>query len=162
MDELFNNILYLIPIALFVALRIANTKNKQDKKQQQKKTSGELIRKIREAQNNPDFGKALPKSPVEVFFPPREAGQKPVVGKKAIKKKPVVIPPVPKPSFYNEVSADSAIFGQVMTKTNESAVQAAASDVMQPFQTGISGLTPLQQALVWSEILGLPKGVSAI
>jgi len=161
MDEVFNNILYLIPIAFFIAIRIIGARNKQSGKEQQQKKEDEgmrdLLKKIREAQENPAYSKALTEDR-GVFIPPRTPA-----------------PPARKPEQKKKPAKKAAKKAPLMVSTRQSAVQtsiaeaaiakdAAASAKKDPAAqaSGLSGIrpgwTPLQQAVVWSEILGAPKG----
>ena len=169
MDELFSNVLYLIPVAFFIALRLISAKNKQAGNQQKKKSSGELVKKIHEAQTNPAYGKALTEAR-EVYIPSvasREAAparqiKKPGEVKKA--KKPAAPIPPKKSAFKSSFpeTAPANIPQSTSTSGTVSArMEAKETSAATDLQALIArpGLTPLQQAVVWSEILGQPKGV---
>jgi len=159
MDEVFSNILYLIPIAFFIAVRIIGARNKQSgKEQQQKKDSeglGDLLQKIREAQENPAYSKALTEDR-GVYIPPRTpAARKPEPKKKPAKK---AAKKQTAPSSTRQSAVQTAIAEEAMAKNaaafakKDPAAQASGLSGIRP------GWTPLQQAVVWSEILGAPKG----
>ena len=172
MDDLVNNIVYLIPIAFFIAIRIIGAKNKQAGDQQKKDSTGELIKKTHEAQTNPAYRKALEEAR-EVYIPsvasrearpvmvqqPKKPGE---VKKKA--KKPPAAPP--KKDGFKSIFPETADI-----KVSESSAETAAAKTkdtsaaktVQDLQSLITGpgRTPLQQAVVWSEILGQPRGLSA-
>jgi len=164
MDEIFSNILYLIPIAFFIAIRIIGARNKQSGKEQQQKKEDEgmrsLLKKIREAQENPAYGRALTEDR-GVFIPPRS----PAPAKQPEQKKKAVKQAAKKPA-KKQTAPSSARQSAVQTSIAETALakNAAASAKKDPAAqaSGLSGIrpgwTPLQQAVVWSEILGAPKG----
>jgi len=164
MEEIFGNIFYLIPIALIIVFRIINAKNKQNKQQQQKPggkpASGglleELIRKVNEAEQ---------KSSYERKYESREvypAAQRTSAGRPGeLKKKK----PVKKPTAENQyfIPQESSSLSAALAKTADiNAAKTVIPEQRSPhLQTGVSiqDLTPLQQAVVWSEILGKPKGM---
>ena len=163
MRGLIENIHFLIPLALIIAFRIMRAKNAGTKKQQ-KKTSeerrSELVRKIKEAQRIPEYRKASPQQ--------ARGAQKPQTGARQAARpvKPSPRTP-PKRSEYKPLFPETAEVKtqeQLPSKTKSDVTAAAqVTPVVSPSsQTGFSlqGLTPLQQAVVWSEILGQPKGVS--
>jgi hypothetical protein len=179
MDELFGNLIYLIPIAIVIFRVISAAKGQQKNKQQQKTASGELVKKIQEAQKNPAYGKALTEA-TEIFIPPTpqpkpaQAPPWPDTKKKPAVKKPVKTtvkaPPVQPPQGeYRSLLAE--IFPENAAAGTNPAVQPVASNISPSKQAagptagltsgslpgGSIHLTPLQQALVWSEILGAPK-----
>ena len=184
MDELFSNIFYLIPVALFIALRIMNAKKTEQKKQQQqqqKKISEELVKKIHEAQTNPTYGRALTED-TEVYIPSvvtQDGRQvlvkqlrKPAKTKKssgAIQPKHAELKSSIQKTFMPEESFDSAVSRRQTPAENVSKTLAAKETKTLPAAQTTSGiqnivsrpeLTPLQQAVVWAEILGQPKGFS--
>ena len=163
MEGLFNNILYLIPIAFFIAIRILNAKSKQSGKTQQKNPSskpvagglGELIKQIQEAQKNPDYrGGKVEAREVDIpsVAPRRTAGS----NKPGEPKKNKPVPKKPDAAYSSAIPVNASSSGDSTQK--ETAGQKTAS------QAGIlpQGLTPLQQAVVWSEILGQPKSLGGI
>ena len=166
MERLFENIQFLIPLALFIAFRVMRARNAEAKKQQKKQSGGlgELIKKIQEAQQNPEYGKALTEA-TEVYIPP-----KPLPQKKAAKKPiPKPVRQTKKPTGHSEYkplfpeTAKTETHDQLSSETKvDSVVSVAARAASTSSRAGLSlqGLTPLQQAIVWSEILGPPKGVS--
>jgi hypothetical protein len=187
MDELFANLRFLIPIAFIIAIRILNARQRQVKKEQQKKSTGELTGKIQEAQKNPAYAKALTED-TEVYIPPagqpRPAPAWPDTRKKAAMKKPAAktlpkSPPPPKYGAYHSafpetvsvkeasgsVSEESERRGPentvtaVAQHTGVNAVSSVGQKIILPgiHDTPPGNLTPLQQALVWSEILGAPR-----
>ncbi|MCL1929430.1 MAG: hypothetical protein FWG07_11650 [Treponema sp.] len=172
MRGLFENIQFLIPLALIIAVQVIRARNAQDKKQQ-KKTGGlgELIKKIQEAQQNPEYGKALTEA-TEVYIPPKPQ-QQPRAARKPISKhvrppaRPVEAKRVHKSSVKTQFSQNEATgYGKLSSEEKSNIDSVTTAQVkpvaQQSLQTGLSlqGLTPLQQAIVWSEILGPPKGVS--
>jgi len=171
MRGLFENIQILIPLALFIAFRIMRARSAEAKKQQKKQSGGlgELIKKIQEAQSNPEYGKALTEA-TEVYIPPKPQ-QQPKAARKPTPKpvrppaRTVEIKKVHKPSAKTPLSqSDAKVFDKLSSeeKTKIDSVAQVAPVAQQSLQAGLSlqGLTPLQQAIVWSEILGPPKGVS--
>jgi hypothetical protein len=169
MRGLIENIQLLIPLALFLAYRIIKAKNAETKKQQKQSGGlGELIKKIQEAQSNPEYSKSLTED-TQIYIPPKvppqaRAAQKPKAMPARQPARPVK--PVPKkpaaqgvykPSFPETIKVNEQLPSG--TKSDAAAAQVSAASSL---QTGFSlqGLTPLQQAVVWSEILGQPKGVS--
>ena len=179
MEELFGNILYLIPIALILSFRILNAKKNQARKQQQQQEQqkqkqtggdtaaekpsvfgglGELIKKVQELENEPNYGKTGKES----YRPHWET--RPVLEQPGKKKKVT-----PKKSAVRMPSADQSVsvFPDTLageTKLTPAAiipaapVQAAVSG-FELLQTRLSGKPPLQQAVIWTEILGQPKGM---
>jgi hypothetical protein len=177
MRGLFDNISILIPIALLIALRIINAKSKQNKKNQQKKPAGEnlkkeLIRRIQEAQRNPDYrgGKAEAREVmIPSVVPQKVPPKKTVPAKKEIKKSnaafPVENPIEAKPLRQSTVpiySAEPERRG--FPPDNADQDKAAVQKVVAASQSGepalLRNLPPLQQAVVWAEILGQPKSIS--
>jgi len=174
MDDIVGNIFYLIPIALMIALRVINGKNKQARNQQRKPPAGDLARKTPEPRTNPEYSKQSAEAR-EVYTPPAAprakpaSSTKPVAVKKpakpAIKPVPKVIKGAKKPvpsdvvsASYENVPVQSAAVSDRDIRTVPAA-QNAVSAALRNLQAGISGLPPLQQAVVWSEILGQPKGM---
>ena len=154
MEGIIENIQYLIPIALFIAFRVIKARSDEAKKQQKNSGGlGELVRKIQEAQSNPDYGKALTED-TQVYIPPKPVPRP----KAALKTKPKPAHPVAKPKVtrtYEQPAPEvkSNIDAAPVRVTPVSALSLGSGFSLQ-------GLTPLQQAVVWSEILGQPKGVS--
>ena len=162
MEGLFNNILYLIPIAFFIAIRILNAKNRQSGKSQQKNPSGkpaggglgELIKQIQEVQKNPDYrGGKVEAREVDIpsVAPRRTAGSnKPGEPKKnsPVQKKQTV--------EYRPITPDIGAPGKMTAPKQPAAPQSKKTGILP------QGLTPLQQAVVWSEILGQPKSFGGI
>ena len=181
MEGLFENIRFLIPLALIIAVQVVRARNARTKHQQKKSGGlGELIKKIQEAQANPEYGKALTEA-TEVYIPPKPA-QQAKTAKKPIPKpirqpaRPIEVKKanknLPKKQLaqselktkYSE-AAEAKVSRYISSEEDTRGDSAAAASVTQhSLQTGLSlqGLTPLQQAVVWSEILGQPKGVSAL
>ena len=159
MEGIFGSILYLIPIALFIALRIINAKNKQNKKPPQRTPSGrpvpeedlgELIRQIKE-NKQPSHWEVNTESQIPSAAPRTVVPKKPVGIKK---KKPVIkqaaeyrpnVPDTSMSSIKTQIETTAPVAEQLTTKP----------------ETGIllQGLPPLQQAVVWAEILGQPKAL---
>ena len=157
MEETFGNILYFIPIALVITFRIINARNKNARKQeQQKKSTGELIRKIKETENDSSYSKTS-----ESNRPHWETGEireikpgKQVKKSSTAVKKPAKIPPRKSAALPSHTTT-ADIFTQIPAAAEAKTVPAA-----EPQQKLQAGMTPLQQAVVWSEILGPPKGIS--
>jgi hypothetical protein len=150
MDGIFENITFLIPIALLIVVRVISAKSKEDKKAQQKKTSevNAEVRRIMEAQRKPSVTpqKTTPKKPA------------------AVKKKAPVKEIDKFQSLIPDVNA--AALGQIAALADaaaegKTAIQKAA--VPQPWEASVSlqELPPSQQAVVWAEILGSPKGFTS-
>ena len=168
MRGLIENIQILIPIALFIAFRIIRSRSEAAKKQQ-KKTGGlgELIKKIQEAQQNPDYGKALTED-TEVYIPPKPLPQK----KTAKKPQPKTVRQTKKPPGHSEykplfpetAKTPEQLSSETKVDSVVSVAARAASVAATSSRAGISlqGLTSLQQAVIWSEILGPPKGESIL
>ncbi|MDR2313266.1 MAG: hypothetical protein LBE02_01880 [Spirochaetaceae bacterium] len=161
MDELVNNLVYLLPIALFIAVRLIGVKQTSDRKKQQKESTGKLIEKVQEARKNPDYAKALTRA-TEVYIPPsRKLTQNSDPAKNKTQKKPK--PASPQGGYVNpfqkpdeELAKTDQDLGGPAAKT--SAARNGGSSPAQNIPGIFPGeLSPLQQALVWSEILGPPK-----
>jgi hypothetical protein len=157
MEGIFENIQILIPLALFIAFRVIRAKNKQTN-QQQKKTSeerrDELIKKIKEAQRIPEYRKALTED-TEIYIPPKPS-QKPKTAAK-----PAPVRPAAKRAEEKKINRPTAevktqekLFTEIKTQIDQT--PAAPHSLKTGFS--LHSLTPLQQAVVWSEILGQPKG----
>jgi hypothetical protein len=150
MEGLFDNIFYLIPIAFFIAIRIINARNAGGRNSQKEKSSadlGELVKKIQEAGN-----------------PARQPShKKPVYGKAVEAQKKSTKKPAVKVSSglsnYRSAFPD-ATAGEDVSGQRDAAGKTKSDKAASGPQTGIvkPGLTPLQQAVVWAEILGQPKG----
>ena len=172
MKGLIENIQLLIPLALFIAYRIMRSRNADTKKEQKKQSGGlgELIKKIQEAQNNPDYSRSLTED-TEIYIPskvPQQARgvQKP---KSGIRQPARPAKPLPKKqsvhSKYKPLfpeNAEDKTYKQLPSGLISDTAAQVTSVAQQSLQTGFSlqDLTPLQQAVVWSEIIGQPKGVS--
>ena len=172
MDTILENIQILIPIALFIAFRIIRSKSEQAKKQQKKASDQkreELVRKIKEAQRVPEYRKALTEDTL-VYIPPKpsaqpKAGAKPAPARPAARRVEEKKINKPKAELKSaEVKIQERLPSEIKTQIDQTASAAAdqrpASTASHSLKTGFSlqGLSPLQQALVWSEILGQPKG----
>ena len=173
MEGLFGNILYLIPIAFFIAIRILNAKSRQSGKTQQKKPAGkpiggglgELIKQIQEVQRNPDYrGGKVEAREVDIpsVAPRRTTGSnKPGEPKKnnTVQKKQTVNyrPIAPDTEPLSEIKNQTGTPGQKTPAVNQRAAPLSVKTGILP-----QGLTPLQQAVVWSEILGQPKSLGGI
>jgi hypothetical protein len=186
MDELFGNLIYFIPIAIVIFRVISGARGQSKKNQPQKKPSGEPVRKIQEPRE-----KAYEKAGAGNISPAPEAGPVrtrvpvwPDTKKKPGAKNPppAIKPPPVQPqqgaykSLFPEVfpeNADSgaSAAGQFTPAAGPLPEQAAAGTV--PGQAaeakapGVlpgswAGLTPLQQAFVWSEFLGAPKSEQGV
>lgn len=170
MEWIIENIRILIPIALFIAFRIVRAKNAESKKQQKKPAGGmgELVKTIREAQNNPDYRKALAED-TEIFIPPKvqqKTAQRPksVPVRQAETKK--VNKTVPKHSEYKSIFPEESEFkadslpSEIKVDTAAAQVTSVAASSTSKADISLQGLPPLQQAVVWAEILGQPKAFS--
>jgi hypothetical protein len=177
MEDVFNNLLIFIPVAFLIAVRIINARNKQSKRNRESADDtagglGELIKKIKELQDDPGYddnradareyrpqgapaGLDQPHwetKPVPVRQPAKAsttAGYSSAAKKKTKK---------PSSGFasgggYNSPFPDTAGAGLPSEIKNEPTAQKISPDVQTRKE-----LTPLQQAVVWSEILGQPKG----
>ncbi|MCL1815762.1 MAG: hypothetical protein FWG27_08105 [Treponema sp.] len=170
MEKIFENLQFFIPLALFIAFRVISAKNAEAKKKEKKSGGlGELIKKIQEAQNNPDYSKTLTED-TEVYIPSkvpktqksaaRPAAKPPIhpsAGRTKIetaKKKPISPKPV---DLFTNVMPSALEADRIKISPN---MQEAGAEqgTQQNVLTGVSGLTPLQQAVVWAEILGHPRG----
>ena len=156
MKGIIENLQFLIPIALLIVFRIVKAKSEDSKKQQKSSSGGlgELVKKIQEAQNNPDYSKALTRD-TEVYIPPKSFEAKPV-------QKPKPVRPPAKTKKVNKVNKPlpKALLEEQKEPIQTVAVR-SATETPKPVQSGFSlqNLTPLQQAVVWSEILGQPKSL---
>ncbi|GHV84894.1 hypothetical protein AGMMS50230_05020 [Spirochaetia bacterium] len=182
MDDLFSKIVYLIPIAL-VIIRIVGAAKSKSKNPQQQKSSEELVRKIQESQRNPAYEKALTEEK-EVYIPPKPqpaaAAERPHWERQEVPvwpntKKPAAKKPAAKQSPKQAVKASAAktavpetAFPQKLETNAPAAAFPGNTDPQNNMRAGITAppgtqrnLTPLQQALVWSEILGPPRSEQA-
>ena len=184
MEGIFGNIFYLIPIAFIIAIRILNARNKQSRKPPPKapinkpaseepknRPEGrrglieELLLRAEEAQKRL-YNKEREETniPPQVQQVPASAGSVEVKKKKLPKKQPVKQPVKQPASFPAEAPKTMAFYEQANEKTQE--VQSGeesrrtGQQIDWTSQIGLflKNLTPLQQAVVWSEILGQPKG----
>jgi hypothetical protein len=182
MDELFSNLVYFIPVAFIIALRIINARQKHERKQQQKKAAPANTAQVRPAQARP----------AQAPGPVTQTSAWPDTRKKAVKKTPAKAAKAPVPQMgYKSAFPDAVEIpaaGSAVTESErrgpENAVSAVAqhtgvdavSSVAQytgvvgvssieqrtvtpadAHKTPLGNLPPLQQALVWSEILGAPR-----
>jgi hypothetical protein len=157
LDDLVNNLVYLLPIALFIAVRIINVKQSGDKKKQQKESAGKLIEKVREARQNPAYAGSLTEA-TEVYIPPSQRlMQNSVPAQKRTGKK------LKAPSPQNQYAYPPLKPDEEAAKTDPglgsptATLGAEPKPVQNTSGSLPGGLTPLQQALVWSEILGPPR-----
>ena len=168
MEGIFGSILYLIPIALFIAIRVINAKNKTNKKPPQRPEGrpvpeedlGELIRQIKENKKQPAHWEVNTEARTIPSAVPRATVPKKPVGIK--KKKPVIKQTVEPSQFMSDNTSLSGI--KTQTETSDQKTLTAKQRTSPISETGIllQGLSPLQQAVVWAEILGQPKSLGDI
>ncbi|MDR2768005.1 MAG: hypothetical protein LBB82_06725 [Treponema sp.] len=169
MDDMASWLVYLIPIALVISVRILNAGARQKNRERQKASNDELVEKINEARRNPAYADALT-GDTGVYLPPaaplfktQNAASSP------FSEKPVVWPSTPRPaakkkSVPKKPPAAAKTRGAYEIQPDTTAAAPAetaplpASESVQPI-AGLARLTPLQQALVWSEVLGAPRGM---
>jgi hypothetical protein len=157
MDELVSNLIYFVPIAFIVAIRIFSARQKQAQKEEQKKTTGELVGKIQEARNWPDTSKKPPakkqvKAPVKAQSP---AGKyRPAFSAASPARTPARTPAEQRP-----VTAVSSVADSGKKPAGNVPPESARPGV---WPEKIARLPPLQQALVWSELLGTPRSEQEI
>ncbi|MDR2701706.1 MAG: hypothetical protein LBB72_04680 [Spirochaetaceae bacterium] len=123
MDKgLFETLLYLIPVAFFIAIRIIGSKNAKNAENRNSRAEEQ-----RKAVKKPPAKKPPGKSSYHPLFPDAVS------------------------TAGENVPVQSVAAGKIKSgmTARSSALQAG---VAKP------GLTPLQQAVVWAEILGTPKG----
>jgi hypothetical protein len=170
MDELFGNLIYFIPIAIVIFRVISGAREQSKKNQPPKKPSGELSGKIPEARKNlyekaaagqiirpaaQQAGPARPQVPVWSDTQKKPAAKKPV---------PAVKPQQPHKETYKPLFPEAFPEGGDFGATGAGQFAPAAGSLPE-HAAGIvpgglpvhAGLTPLQQAFVWSEFLGAPK-----
>ncbi|MDR1307624.1 MAG: hypothetical protein LBK74_08635 [Treponema sp.] len=180
MDELFGNLIYLIPIAIVIFRVISAAQGQSKKNQPQKKPSGEPLGKTREVREN-----VYENAPAVKKVPPGGQQSGPVRAQALVpswpdtRKKPaakISKPPAkPKPAQPKQGEYRSLFPGAFPESApieagpaGQQQATALAEQAAEPKSTagvtasgslpGVSaGLTPLQQAFVWSEILGAPK-----
>ncbi|MDR2553737.1 MAG: hypothetical protein LBD31_11320 [Treponema sp.] len=147
MDELFSNILYFIPIAFIIAIRFINARNKQQQKPPPKPpvktySSGPADRSAGQVLPWPDTRQSAVKKP-------------PAVKKIAAAKRTAV--PQKTGSLVPKTDGAGSLAEQLFQPAG--AVLPAAADSASEALPLLPSkkLTPLQQALVWSEILGPPR-----
>jgi len=182
MEELFGNIVYLIPIALILSFRILNARKNQARKQQQQQQQqqqkqqkqtggdagdekpsvfgglGELIKKVQELENEPNYGKTGKES-YRPHWETKPVLEQPSQKKKVTQKKSAVRLPSTDQSvsvFPNTLAGETK---PTPAATIPAASVQAAISGLELFQAGISKKPPLQQAVIWAEILGEPKGM---
>ncbi|MDR2210913.1 MAG: hypothetical protein LBO65_05510 [Spirochaetaceae bacterium] len=161
MDDLVNNLIYLFPVALFIAARIISIKQSGEKKRRQKESTGKLVEKIQEVKKNPAYAKSLTED-TEVYIPPSRnlVQNSPRAKKKAAGGGAKTAPPqggYTSPFFKEEEAAGpDRPAGPAQGEKNSPAGAALPPET----SGGIlpEGLTTLQQALMWSEILAAPRG----
>jgi hypothetical protein len=171
MDELFGNLIYFIPIAIIIFRVISAAKGQQKKNQPPKQSSGEPVRRIQEEREKPKKEAA-----VRDFIPPQPGPvQTQVPSWPDTKKKPPVKKPKPavksqpvQPkqgeykslfpgAFPESVNRGASPAGQLAAALQEQATEAVTVTAVSVLPGVPAGLTPLQQAFVWSEILGASK-----
>jgi hypothetical protein len=172
MDEIVSRLVYLIPIALFIGVRILNAGARQKNAEQQKASNEALVKKIDEARRNPAYADALTED-TGVYIPPVKALLK-TQAPSAFSENPVVWPSTPKAAKKKKASLAAAeaaakkaleAFEIKPDTTSDVPVEAVNVSASRPSSVSvqpidnIARLTPLQQAVVWSEILGTPRGM---
>ena len=150
MDELFGNLIYLLPIALIIVRIISAAGNSKKKKP----PSGparldETPRRTPAEDMDPAMREFLERFGVK---PPPAAPKPAPVRKRAVKEKPQKKEPVK--------TQDVSFFDTDMQKQAEQAGDLRESAAAE--QRGVklpAGLSPLQQGLLWAEILGPAKAM---
>lgn len=147
MKDLFENILYLIPVALFIVIRILNARSKSSQKQQGNESTkeiGEIFRRFSEEEDRHVYQKQ-PRE--EAYTRPRVPDER--------KKKPAKKADRPAVRAANspELPAEPAKLGALDRSAAPAPCVYAAVKL-----PDMENLTRIQQAVVWSEILGHPKG----
>jgi hypothetical protein len=159
MKDLFENILYLIPIALFIVVRIINARGKSSQQQQQQsqestKEIGEILRRYREDEPKPVYERQVAE---EVYPRTRTPDERKKRAEKkaanAVGKKPKSVPGTLSGAVYstNIPESPSAV------EQREAAITAVVAARSAPPLPVFAYLPRVQQAVVWSEILGRPK-----
>ncbi|MDR1389013.1 MAG: hypothetical protein LBJ31_03460 [Treponema sp.] len=144
-DSVINNLVYLIPIAFIIAARILGSGAKKREQEKRRAANTELVKKINEARANPSYAGALTEDTL-VHIPPA----RPLLKQSAER---VIWPSTPVVTKKSPVKY-TAPKNQDVTpeKTDAVAPETAAPD-------RLAHLAPLQQAVVWAEILGTPRGM---
>jgi hypothetical protein len=145
MDELFGNLIYLIPIALVIVRVIAAAGNSKKKKPPSSPSArpAETPRRVPEQGMDPGMREFLRNFGVEA--PPAPPAPKP--RKKVVKEKPKKEP----------VSA-APLFAETQ-ETPEQAGDPGKAVQTEPRGLLPVGLSPLQQGFLWAEILGPAKAM---
>jgi hypothetical protein len=178
MDELFGNLIYLIPIAIVIFRVISAAQGQSKKNQPQKKPSSEPVGKTQEVRKNvyenaPAVKKVPPggqqSGPVRAQAPSwPDTRKKPAakIPKPPAKSKPRPVQPAQGEykslfpgAFPESAPIGAGPAGQPAASPAEQAAGAKSTTAVPSGSLpGVSaGLTPLQQAFVWSEILGASK-----
>jgi hypothetical protein len=155
MRGILENIQILIPIALIIAFRIIRARNKAGKKQQKPaKGIGDFIKKIQDAQKNQET---------------KHVSGRPAARTTAVKKPNKPLPKKqPHHSGYKPIFPEAAeSIGQPkISSENIAKIEVSADDnarvssIAPASGFSLKDLPSLQQAVLWSEILGEPKGMS--
>jgi hypothetical protein len=157
---IFDNISILIPVALFIAFRVIGAMNRQNKKNQ----GGNPQPREARPPAVPQKPSVVPQKP-----PAKPPAKKPPALKKQIPVKQEIKKAV---KHLSEAKPAEAPYIEAAYKTqtavplsasvkSEADIQKAA-EVSRPGRAVafIQKLPPLQQAVIWSELLGQPKGLS--
>ena len=158
MDELFGNLIYLIPIALII-VRVISAAGNSKKKTSGPARPGETARPDETPRRAPaeDMDPAMREFLERFGVKPPPAAPKPApVRKRAVKEKPA--PQKKEPTKTQNIS----LF--VDTDTQKQAERAGdLRDAAAAEQRGVpkmpKGLSPLQQGFLWAEILGPAKAM---
>ena len=134
-DYIFNNIYVLIPVALFIAIRIIEARKKR-----QAKLEEQNKKQVSETEEDYD------EPPAPSFIPA------------AAKKIPVHVPAVPLRLSMETETVKTKVREVPDKNAGPAKTQASAKPASCGFPQNLDYLPPLKRALVLSEILGPPRG----
>jgi len=154
MKDLFENLLYIIPVAFFIVIRILNARNKSNQQQQSRESTkeiGEIFRRFREEEDRP----VAERQQAEEAFPRTRVPDE--RKKKAEKKADRSVVRAPNNSELPSAQEKNGAQDKpgTLNKSAAPGLSGASAAVRLP---AMDNLTRIQQAVVWSEILGHPKG----
>jgi hypothetical protein len=152
MERIFSNLLVLIPIAFVIALRIIGAQNKQKQKQNPNKP-------VQRSDSGP-FPPKFNTTAAKQFNTAGRTGQQPGV-KKAPAKKTAQKKKLPQssPVPTGGLTAQDLSRLSAAQKTPQADVQPTEQQPAIVRLTELQGkFTPLQMGVIWSEILGPPRG----
>lgn len=152
MESLAETLLTLIPIALFIAFRMAASKKEQQQLQDKASLEGGIKPKI-----NPKIKQAQAASPVQQAYKPAFNIDEPTP-------RPIAqwedIPQAKKAAVHESTMRKSTGGGEM---SNGEAQHQTASAAQKTEETSffhqLDRLSPLQRAVVYAEVLGPPKGM---